>query len=78
MGTGRERLQALDASVNQLGQASMIAAKDAQAAKTAVDAQGEELRTEIAEVRAIAEKAPERDRRDPRRGRARALRDRSA
>ena len=57
MGTGRERLQALDASVNQLGQASMIAAKDAQAARTAVDAQGEELRTEIAEVRAIAEKA---------------------
>jgi len=57
MGTGRERLQALDASVNQLGQASMIAAKDAQAAKTAVDEQGVELRTEIAEVRAIAEKA---------------------
>ena len=57
MGSGRDRLQALDASVDQLGQASMLASKDAQAAKAAVDAQGTELRTEIAEVRKIAEKA---------------------
>ena len=55
----------------------MLAGKDAQAAKAAVDAQGAELRTELAEVRAIAEKAPERDRRDPRRGRARARRSRA-
>src|SRR5215216_949962 len=57
MGTGRERLQALDNSVDQLGQASMLAGKDAQAAKAAVEAQGTELRAEIAEVRQIAEKA---------------------
>jgi PAS domain S-box-containing protein len=57
MGTGRERLQALDRSVDQLGQASMLASKDAQAAKTAVEEQGTELRAEIAEVRKIAEKA---------------------
>ena len=57
MSAGRDRLQALDASVNQLGQASMLAGKDAQSAKAAVEAQGVELRTEIAEVRAIAEKA---------------------
>ena len=57
MGTGRDRLQALDASVEQLGQASMLAGRDAQAAKQAVEAQGTELRSELAEVRAIAEKA---------------------
>jgi PAS domain S-box-containing protein len=53
MSAGRDRLQALDASVEQLGQASMLAGRDAQAAK----AEGTELRSELAEVRAIAEKA---------------------
>jgi PAS domain S-box-containing protein len=57
MVAGRERLQALDRSVDQLGQASMLAGKDAEAAKAAVEAQGEELRSEIAEVRGIAERA---------------------
>jgi PAS domain S-box-containing protein len=57
MGAGREKLQALDASVEQLGTAAMRAGQDAVSTKEAIEKEGAALRQELAEVRAIAEKA---------------------
>jgi PAS domain S-box-containing protein len=53
MGAGRERLQAIDASVGRLGSVAEAAGADASAAL----AQADLLRIELAEVRALAEKA---------------------
>ena len=59
MGTGRERLQVLDASVEKLATATADAVQDASAARTATEEQGAALREELAEVRALAERAAE-------------------
>ena len=63
MGTGRERLQAIDAP-RRAARPGVVEA--GQTAAAALDAQGAELRTELAEVRRDRREGARRDRRDPR------------
>ena len=74
--TGRERLEALDASIEQLGDGVATPARTPRAARAAAEGQAEGLRSELAEVRALAEQAAEAMDGHPRRRRDRPRPDR--